>query len=166
MLEVVPPSRISNTAECCQLSPAHTSSAIFNKFRTYQTLQTKSLLIQNGENKHLKSQARLILKSHHCNSGSEGLTHILLTEERNLKKVVGCMLSLPSSNAAAERLFSELKLAKSTTPNSLKRKSKSRWSFTYQKWPHVHSLSAHDLTVNSELSTHLKIPKVMQLRTR
>lgn len=73
----------------------------------------------------------------------------------NLKKVVGCMMSLPSSNAAVERLFSELKLVKSTMRNSLKRESLVGLIHT-KEGLNVHSLSAHDLTVNRELSIQLK----------
>ncbi len=35
----------------------------------------------------------------------------------NLLKVVGCVMSLPASNAAVERLFSVLKLVKTDTRN-------------------------------------------------
>ena len=41
----------------------------------------------------------------------------------NLRKVVGCMLSLPFANAPVERLFSSLKLIKTEHRNSLKRES-------------------------------------------
>ena len=73
----------------------------------------------------------------------------------NLKKVIGCMMSLHSSNAAVERLFSELMLVKTITRNSLKRESLVGLIHTKQGL-NVHSLQAHDLTVNKELSIHLK----------
>ena len=66
------------------------------------------------------------------------------------------MMSLPSSNAAVERLFSELKLVKSATRNSLKRESLVGLIHV-KEGLNVRSLSAHDLTVNKkELSNHLK----------
>ena len=73
----------------------------------------------------------------------------------NLKKVVSCMMSLPSSNAAVERLFSELKLLKSSTRNALKRESLVGLLHT-KDGLEAYSISAHDLKVNEELSTHLK----------
>lgn len=41
----------------------------------------------------------------------------------SLRKVVGCMMSLPCSNAPVERLFSALKHIKTENRNSLKRES-------------------------------------------
>ncbi|KAK3879936.1 hypothetical protein Pcinc_015530 [Petrolisthes cinctipes] len=38
----------------------------------------------------------------------------------NLCKIVGCALALPHSNAAVERIFSQLKLIKTETRNSFK----------------------------------------------
>ena len=69
------------------------------------------------------------------------------------------MMSLPSSNAAVERLFSGLKLAKSTTLNSLKRESLVGLIHVEEGF-NVHSLSAHDLIVNKELSIHLQTVKI------
>lgn len=41
----------------------------------------------------------------------------------NLQKVVFCLMSLPVANSPVERLFSKLKLIKTESRNSLKRKS-------------------------------------------
>ena len=41
----------------------------------------------------------------------------------NLRKIVGCTLSLPFANALVERVFSSLKLIKTEHRNSLKRES-------------------------------------------
>ena len=64
-------------------------------------------------------------------------------------------MSLPSSNAAVERLLSLLKLVKSTTRNSLKRESLVGLIHT-KEGLNVHSISAQDLMVNRELSFLLK----------
>ena len=73
----------------------------------------------------------------------------------NLKKVIGCMISLPFSNAPVERLFSQLKLVKTSTRNSLKRESLVGLMHTKQGL-NVQSIQAHELTVNEELSRHFK----------
>ena len=68
----------------------------------------------------------------------------------NLKKIIGCVMSLPSSNAAVERLFSVLKLVKTDTRNSLKRESLVGLLHTKEGLS-SESCHAHDFSKNTEL---------------
>ena len=76
----------------------------------------------------------------------------------NLTKVIGCITSIPSSNASVERLFSLLKLLKTDTRNSLKRESLVGLLHT-KEGLRAESCHAHDLKMNLELSTLLKAVK-------
>ena len=67
-------------------------------------------------------------------------------------------MSIPSSNAAVERLFSLLKLVKSETRNSLKKKSLVGLLHT-KEGLRAESCHAHDLKMNPEHSTILKAVK-------
>ena len=62
----------------------------------------------------------------------------------NLKKVVSCIMSLPSSNAAVEKMFRKMKLVKSTTLNALKRESFVDLLHT-KEGLNGYSLSSHEL---------------------
>ena len=73
-------------------------------------------------------------------------------------KVIGYLMSLPSSNAAVERLFNELKLLKTTTRNSLKRESLVGLIHTKEGLK-VYGVQPHNLIVNGELSRLLKTVK-------
>ena len=73
----------------------------------------------------------------------------------NLKKVVGSIMSLPSSNAAVERLFSHLKLVKTDTRNSLKRESLVGVIHT-KEGMNANSLRSHELNVDKELLSCLR----------
>ena len=76
----------------------------------------------------------------------------------NLMKVIGCIMSIPSSNAAVERLFSLLKLVKTDTRNSLKRESLVGLLHT-KEGLRAESCRAHDLKTNPELLTLLRAVK-------
>ena len=73
----------------------------------------------------------------------------------NLKKIIGCVMSLPSSNAAVERLFSVLKLVKTDTRNSLKRESLVGLLHT-KEGLRAESCHAHDFSTNTKLSSRLR----------
>ena len=72
-----------------------------------------------------------------------------------LLKVVGCVMSLPASNAALERLFSVLKLVKTDTRNSLKRESLVGVIHT-KEGLRADSCPANKLSMNAELLRRLK----------
>ena len=67
-------------------------------------------------------------------------------------------MSLPSSNAAVERLFSLLKLVKTDTRNSLKRESLVGLLHT-KDGLRAESCHAHDLKINPEL---LRFPRAVK----
>ena len=73
----------------------------------------------------------------------------------NLKRVVGSIMSLSSSNAAVESLFSLLKLVKTDTRNSLKRESLVGVIHT-KEGMNANSLRAHKLNVDKELLSCLR----------
>lgn len=73
----------------------------------------------------------------------------------NLSKVVGCALALPHSNAAVERIFSQLRLIKSDMRNSMK--STSLVSLLHVKTGlHTVGISAHQLCMDDKLKKALK----------
>ena len=76
----------------------------------------------------------------------------------NLMKVIGCIMSIPSSNAAVERRFSLLKLVKTDTRNSLKRESLVGLLHT-KEGLRAESCRAHDFKTNPELLTLLRAVK-------
>ena len=79
----------------------------------------------------------------------------------NLRKVVACVMSLPSSNASVERVFSLLKLIKTNSRNALKRDRNTRWSY------HMHAntsmkandVQAHQLQLSAEFIREIKSVK-------
>ena len=76
-------------------------------------------------------------------------------------KVIDCIMFIPSSNAAVERLFSLLKLVKTETRNSLKKES--LVGFLHAKEGlRAESCHAHDLKMNPKLSTIPRLSKAMQ----
>ena len=73
----------------------------------------------------------------------------------NLSKVVGCALSLPHSNAAVERIFSQVRLIKTDMRNSLK--STSLVSLLHVKHGlHTAGISAHQICMDDKLKDALK----------
>ena len=76
----------------------------------------------------------------------------------NLKKVIGCVMSLPSSNAAVERLFSLLKLIKTDTRNSLKRETLVGLIHT-KEGLRLQSCHAHDIRTNPDVLRFLRVVK-------
>lgn len=73
----------------------------------------------------------------------------------NLMKVVGCVMSLPHSNAAVERVFSQLNLIKTDLRNSLKPCSLVSLLHIKNGLKRV-GISAHELTMDSDLRKVLK----------
>ena len=73
-------------------------------------------------------------------------------------KVIDSIMSVPSSNATVERLFSLLKLVKTETRNSLKKKSLFGLLRT-KEGLRAESCHARDLRMNPELSTILRAVK-------
>ena len=76
----------------------------------------------------------------------------------NLKKVIGCVMSLPSSNAAVERLFSLLKLIKTDTRNSLQRETLVGLIRT-KEGLRLQPCHAHDIRTNPDVLRFLRVVK-------
>jgi hypothetical protein len=110
-----------NAVRCCPLS----LQALFVRFPYLTNVADKMLVDIERRKQALEESPEIHEDQLHYNSGRivlDAHTFDQKLKYPNLLKVIDCLMSLPVSNAAVERLFSVLKLVKTDTRNLLKRK--------------------------------------------